>query len=233
MELTLVQLLGLEESHLVDLPCGQKLQADVAEAFAALVSDARAAGFELAVASGFRSFERQLAIWNGKASGERPVHDDTGCVVDMQCLAPRDKLFAILRYSALPGASRHHWGTDLDVFDAAALPADYSLQLSPQEVACGGIFDPLHCWLDERIAQGTAYGFFRPYAEDHGGIAPERWHLSYAPGAQSCAQQLDADALRQAWDDDCVGEALSLRTEVEAELELILARYVTVATACN
>ena len=32
---------------------------------------------------------------------------------------------AILLWSALPGASRHHWGTDFDVFDRAAVPPDY------------------------------------------------------------------------------------------------------------
>ena len=33
------------------------------------------------------------------------------------------RIDAILCWSALPGGSRHHWGTDCDVIDAAALPA--------------------------------------------------------------------------------------------------------------
>lgn len=226
--LTAAQLTGRDESHLVDLPCGQRLQREAAAAFAALQRDARAAGFDLAAASAFRSFGRQLAIWNGKACGERAVHDDAGRALDMSCLTPTEQVCAILRFSALPGASRHHWGTDLDVFDAAALPAGQQLELSPQEVAPGGIFDALHAWLDARMAAGAAHGFYRPYGRDRGGVAPERWHLSYAPLARACAGQLDAVVLRQCW--DAAGEPLLLRDEVEAQLPSILRRYVTGVT---
>ena len=38
-----------------------------------------------------------------------------------------------MRWSAIPGSSRHHWGTDLDVYDAAAVTPDYQVQLTPQE----------------------------------------------------------------------------------------------------
>lgn len=222
--LTSTQLLGLDDSHLQALPCGNRLQSEAGQAFAALAERARGAGFELAVASSFRGFDRQLAIWNGKACGERTVHDDAGQPVDLSQLAPAEQLRAILRFSALPGASRHHWGTDLDVFDAAVMPEGYRLQLSPQEVAPGGMFDALHRWLDEQIAAGQAEGFYRPYGEDRGGVAPERWHLSYAPLAQGCAAQLDEQVLRDAW--DSCGETLLLRREVEASLPDILARYV-------
>ena len=58
------QLTGQDGDHLVTLPCGNRLQQEVALAFAALQADARAAGFELAIASSYRSFARQLAIWN-------------------------------------------------------------------------------------------------------------------------------------------------------------------------
>ena len=52
--LTPRQLTGLDESHLVTLPDGHRLQGAVASAFAALQVDARQAGFELAIASSFR-----------------------------------------------------------------------------------------------------------------------------------------------------------------------------------
>ena len=115
------QLTGREETHLVELPSGHRLQAAAATAFTALQRDARAAGFDLAIASSFRSYSRQLAIWNGKAGGLRKVHDDAGHEVDINALAAPERLRAILRFSAIPGTSRHHWGTDLDVYDAAAL----------------------------------------------------------------------------------------------------------------
>lgn len=223
------QLTGLADSHLVQLPCGHQLQAEAAGAFALLRQDALEAGFELAIGSSFRSFARQLSIWNGKVRGLRPVHDDEGRVVLLAELTPRQQLYAILRYSAIPGTSRHHWGTDLDVYDAAAVGADYQLQLSPQEVAAGGVFDPLHRWLDERMAAGESQGFYRPYARDRGGVAPERWHLSYAPLALACAQQLTPDILQCCWTCEEAPEGLLLQQEIGAELPRILARYVTVA----
>ncbi len=226
--LTPRQLTGLDDTHLVTLPDGHRLQGLVARAFAALHSDARQAGFELAIASSFRPFSRQLAIWNGKASGLRPVHDDQDRAVAMDQLSPAQQLHAILRFSALPGTSRHHWGTDLDVFDAAAVAPDYHVQLSAQEVAVGGVFDPLHCWLDARMAAGESHGFYRPYDKDRGGVAPERWHLSYAPLSIACAAQFRSEMLAACWDcEEAVG-GVSLRAEIEDQLQDIMARYVEV-----
>ena len=110
-------------------------------------------------------------------------------------MSPEEIVFAILRWSALPGGSRHHWGTDFDVIDAAAVPEDFRVQLTPEEVADRGVFGPFHCWLDERIAEGKSYGLFRPYAVDRGGVAPERWHLSYAPRAREFQDLLTEQAL--------------------------------------
>jgi LAS superfamily LD-carboxypeptidase LdcB len=222
------QLTGLDDTHLVALPDGHRLQADAARAFTALQADARRAGFELAIASSFRSFSRQLEIWNAKAAGLRPVHDDLGRPVPMSLLSPMERVHAILRYSALPGTSRHHWGTDLDVYDAAAITPDYKLELSPQEVAPGGVFDALHNWLDARIAAGESRGFFRPYNEDRGGVAPERWHLSYAPLALDCAAKFHRDMVIGCWDRDGGVPELLLRDSVEAQLPQLLARYVDV-----
>ena len=225
--LTAAQLTGRDESHLVTLPCGHRLLEAAAEAFTALQADARAAGFDLVISSSFRSFDRQLAIWNAKASGDRAVHDERGRPVAMAALSAREQLRAILRYSAMPGSSRHHWGTDLDVYDAAAVPEDYQVQLSPGEVAAGGLFDPLHRWLDARMAAGESRGFFRPYALDRGGVAPERWHLSFAPCSVGCAGQLTPDLLRACWD-GLEGVSLLLRQEIEADLAAIMERYVAV-----
>ena len=222
------QLTGLDESHLVTLDDGHRLQADVAHAFARLQEDAARAGFELAIASSFRSFSRQLAIWNAKASGARAVHDDHGREIVMAELSPAQQLHAILRFSALPGTSRHHWGTDLDVYDAAAMLPGYQVQLSPQEVASGGVFDALHNWLDARMAAGESSGFYRPYNEDRGGVAPERWHLSYAPRSLHCAQSFRGALLEECWDCEEASAGVLLREEIEAQLPQLLARYVLV-----
>ena len=225
--LTPRQLTGLDDSHLVTLPDGHRVQHAVAEALCALQADARQAGFELAIASSFRSFARQLAIWNGKARGERPVFDDADRRLTLASLTPEEQLHAILRFSAIPGTSRHHWGTDLDVYDASAVPADYAVQLSLSEVTAGGPFEALHTWLDARMAAGESYGFFRPYGLDRGGVACERWHLSFAPLSVACAAQLQVELVRASWDDTTAGELL-LRSELERSLAATLQRYVSV-----
>ena len=222
MRLSPEQLTGQVDTHVEYHDDGRALQAACWEAFGALQQAAAAAGFDLQIASAFRSFERQLAIWNGKARGERPVHDDQGASLDLGELGQLEKIHAIMRYSALPGASRHHWGTDLDVFDAAAVPTDYQVQLSPEEVAPGGIFAELHTWLDDCIAVGQAYGFERPYGLDSGGVAPERWHLSYAPLAREYASELTVELLAAALPNN----GLELLESVLQQLPEIHRRYI-------
>ncbi|PLW67922.1 M15 family metallopeptidase [Pseudohalioglobus lutimaris] len=223
-DLTIEQLTGQDASHLVAVTGDHHLQPQAAEAFLRLQAQARLAGFELAIASSYRSYQRQLAIFNGKARGERPVHDDAGAAVNLQALTDADKLAAILRFSALPGTSRHHWGTDLDVFDAGAVPEDYRLQLTPDEVTAGGPFCALHDWLDARMAADDSCGFYRPYGQDLGGVAPERWHLSYAPLSAPCDGRVTANDLLELW-----GDSLALGQVIAASVDEILARYVRVA----
>lgn len=170
----------------LDPASGGELLPEVSAAFERLQRSAAQQGINLAVASGRRNFERQLSIWNRKARGQLPVLDEAGRPLDMDALPDREKMFAILRWSALPGASRHHWGTDCDVYDRAVLPPGYQVQLTRAEA--DGLFANLHRWLDQRIAAGEAEGFFRPYDRDRGGIAPEPWHLSYGPLSRRCQQ---------------------------------------------
>ena len=104
------------------------------------------------------------------------------------------------------------------------MPAHYKLQLSPAEVAPGGLFDPLHRWLDERMAADDSFGFFRPYAQDRGGVACERWHLSYAPLAVACESVCYRDALESV----LMAEQLALLEQLEEDLAGLLGRYVAV-----
>ena len=109
------------------------LHVDVVAPFLALRAAAEQAGFDLLPASSFRDFSRQRVLWNAKYRGERPALDREGRLIDMSALAPAERIEAILCWSALPGASRHHWGTDLDVYDRAAVAEGYELQLVPAE----------------------------------------------------------------------------------------------------
>lgn len=189
-----------------------------------LVVAARAAGFDPVLASGYRSYQRQLQIWNAKANGERPLLDSDGNPLDVSDLDEWQRAQAILRWSALPGASRHHWGTDVDVYDRAAVSDGYVVQLTPDEVADDGPFGAFHRWLDAHIAGNDAWGFFRPYTVDCGGIAPERWHLSYAPMASYYQRQLTESRLLAALDTP----ALALRQCVLDHWPEIFTRFIWV-----
>jgi len=119
----------------------------------------------------------------------------------MAALSERDQVLAILRWSALPGASRHHWGSDMDIWDSAAVSDNYQLQLSPDEYAVGGPFYACTRWLDELISAGKT-DFFRPYIQADNnrkadGVAAEPWHLSFRPLATICEKALTPEVLRE------------------------------------
>ena len=193
-----MMVLGLASDHLIESR-DALMHEQAAEAFSALQARADDAGFQLAVASSYRSYERQLAIFNDKWSGERPVLDDNDRAVVRQDYSAEAWLHRILRFSALPGTSRHHWGTDIDIFDPTRIPSGESLQLIPSEYRIGGMFADLTQWLDELIAANDCEGFFRPYDQDRGGVSQEPWHLSYEPLASALRPLLTADSLRDLW----------------------------------
>ncbi|MCU0976708.1 MAG: M15 family metallopeptidase [Steroidobacteraceae bacterium] len=194
--MTPAELTGRADSHVVSLDePGIRVHRAALAPFAAMREAAAAAGIDLAVASAFRDFARQRVIWNAKWRGERPVLDAAGAPVDVAALDPPARVAAILRWSALPGGSRHHWGTDLDVWDRAAVAPDYRLRLVPEEYAPGGPFAALGGWLDRNMRR---YGFYRPYATAGGGVRPEPWHLSFAPVAEPARRALDVPILAAA-----------------------------------
>lgn len=218
-------LTGRSAAHVAPLEgSGVRLHPEAAAAFVAMREAARAEGLELLAASGFRDFDRQLAIWNGKFRGERPVAGRDGRPLDLAPLDEPARVAAILAWSALPGASRHHWGSDLDVVDAARVPPGEPVRLEPADFAAGGRHAALDGWL-ERHAAG--FGFFRPYDRDRGGVCPEPWHLSWAPLAvpaqAACTPALLASALQ--------GVAIEGRASIERSLARLHADFVAAVAA--
>lgn len=124
-------------------------------------------GIKIEVASGYRSFQRQREIWNGKyqkyaAQGLKP-----------------DAIFnKIVEYSTVPGTSRHHWGTDVDLIDGNA---NYSGAVLVTDKYHGdGPFCKLKDWMD---ANSSRFGFELVYTlnANRTGFEYEPWHYSYAP----------------------------------------------------
>jgi LAS superfamily LD-carboxypeptidase LdcB len=164
---------------------------DAAEALQKLYQMGVEQGFAIEVASGHRSYEHQLTIWKEKVAGKRAVLDINEQPLDIAQLSPKNLLFAILRWSAIPGFSRHHWGSDFDIYDRSSLPTpDYQVQLTQQESAPDGIFGKFHNWLDQLIINSESEGFFHPFKQERNGVAPEPWHISHGPTAIKFEQQL-------------------------------------------
>jgi hypothetical protein len=79
-----------------------------------------------------------------------------------------DRMKIILQFSSLPGTSRHHWGTEVDLNSTEV--ADWQ---PGQKLASLGT------WLDANAAK---VGMLRSYtAGRKGGYSDEAWHFSYAP----------------------------------------------------
>jgi LAS superfamily LD-carboxypeptidase LdcB len=214
-----MQLTGRDRGHLVGLEDPRcMLHAAAVRPFLAMREAAALAGFDLVPVSSFRDFGRQRAIWNAKFRGERRALDRAGRPLDILRLDAGARVEAILLWSALPGASRHHWGSDVDVADGKAMASGYAPKLELDEYRRGGPFAALSAWLGANMQR---FGFYRPYTRRGRGVQPEPWHLSYAPVARPALAKMSvrllADAIRGS---DVEGEA-----EILARLPAIRERY--------
>lgn len=215
-----LELTGRARSHIVQnekprFAAGKETR----DAFFSLKNAAARQGFDLFPFSAFRDFDSQLKIWNMKVSGKRPLYDSDGVLLDHQALSPSQLISGILSWSALPGGSRHHWGTEIDVIDASALTDDYQVQLLPEEYEKEGIFYDMHCWLNENL---ETHGFFRPYAQFRGGVNTEPWHISYRPVSSRALKDLDIEMIREAiLTSDLMGKELLLE-----KLPFIFSNYI-------
>lgn len=168
---------------------------DVAAAFLAMRAAAAQDGIDMLPIASWRPFEAQARNWNRKFSGQATLYDCAGRARDHGALAPADIVRAILNWTGLPGATRRHWGTDIDVFDRAAHQPGYRTKLLPDEAGPDGVYARLHAWLD---AHAAGFGFFRPYRTRRRGMCPEPWHLSHAPSAQAALAAIDIDMVARA-----------------------------------
>ncbi|CAM4170547.1 M15 family metallopeptidase [Pseudoalteromonas byunsanensis] len=218
MNLSLISC-GLSEIHLTDWH-GKQVHEDIVTDLTALECAAKQAGFDLTIASAFRSFQRQAKIWNAKFSGHRPVNDINNCPVELSALSEIEKCKAIMLFSALPGASRHHFGSDLDIYAENCLGEQHTLQLAPWEYQAGGPFAEFNAWIDENL---TDFGFFKPYAKYNGGVAQEPWHISHIATSKLLEQHQSIDAIADAINQhDVLGKQTIL-----ANLHILNDRFIT------
>lgn len=185
-------LVGLSEEHLNWLTPTIAIHSEIVTDWNNMVAAAQQDQFDLAIASGFRSFTRQQAIWTNKMTGKLPVLDQNEEPVDISLLSEFELIEAIMLYSALPGGSRHHWGTDIDVYAANLLKPEQPLRLEVSEYEGNGTFSALRHWLDKHAHQ---FGFYSPYPSYQGGVAAEPWHLSHKRTAITFEQSMNLELL--------------------------------------
>jgi hypothetical protein len=105
------------------------------------------------------------------------------------------RLDVILRYSAIPGASRHHWGTDVD-FNSTTVKdwaAAAQAKTPTQEATEAGPLNALGTWLQENAAKAGFIQAYTPPPGRTGGHNEEAWHYSYAPIALPLREMYRAD----------------------------------------
>ncbi|RMA57774.1 M15 family metallopeptidase [Ulvibacter antarcticus] len=162
------QLIGKGNKDIVGNTYTSKMQKDTSEAFQKMKLAASEENIQIEVVSAYRSFQRQKEIYEGKYKK-----------FTKQGLSPMAAIEKIIEYSTIPGTSRHHWGTDIDIIDANAKPRPASV-LQPQLFHGDGPFCKLKDWLTKNAA---TYGFYEVYTDNANrkGFKYEPWHFSYAP----------------------------------------------------
>ncbi|MGB3144358.1 MAG: M15 family metallopeptidase [Maribacter sp.] len=162
---SIMELMGKADIELVGKDINLRQEAH--DAFLEMKKAAYSDGIDLKIVSSFRSFDRQKAIFERKYIN----YTDDG----MQPIAAIDK---IIEYSTIPGTSRHHWGTDIDVVDGyRKVDGDV---LVPQKFEAGGPYEDFKLWMDDH---SESHGFYLVYTDEpkRRGFKYEPWHYSYAP----------------------------------------------------
>lgn len=161
-----------------------QLRPEAAIAFEKMKKAAAADGIDLKVVSSYRNYAHQNRIWERKYKRFR----ESG-------LSPTQSIEKIIEYSTIPGTSRHHWGTDLDIIDGK--PQVSGDVLVPSKFHGNGPFCAMKEWMDQNASN---FDFYLVYtdAPERKGFKYEPWHYSYAPLSTQYLkeyQKLDVRAL--------------------------------------
>lgn len=136
------------------------LKKEAYEAFKNMYEAAKKDNVKLVVVSGCRTFNDQQCMWENKwKSNDFTKYQNK-----------TERALNILSYIAMPGTSRHHWGTEID-FNSAKLA--YYEQ---------GTGKKMYEWL---LKNASKFGFYQPYTtigkKRRTGYKEEKWHWSYLP----------------------------------------------------
>jgi LAS superfamily LD-carboxypeptidase LdcB len=94
----------------------------------------------------------------------------------------------------LPGTSRHHWGTDIDIIDNANPQSGDVLLV--EKFYGDGPSSALRSWMSQNAAD---YGFLEVYTDhpNRKGFAHEPWHYSYHSLSKAYLEILTSQAISE------------------------------------
>ena len=157
---------------------GMYLQKDAYHAFITMYKAAKKDGVTLKILSATRNFYDQKRIWENKWTGKTFLSNGENAA--KRYPRPADRAKKILEFSSMPGTSRHHWGTDIDL---NALNNDWFETKDGKKV---------YDWLQQ---YGPRFGFCQPYTAKSKsrptGYEEEKWHWTYMPLAQPITEQVE------------------------------------------
>ncbi len=151
------------------------LEKQTQQAFLKMKAAAALDSVHIELVSGYRSFEQQRSIWNRKYKKYK-----------IQGLEPQAIFDSIVTYSTLPGTSRHHWGTDIDIIDGNMdVKGDVLLTVNYEE---DGPYYKLKQWMEN---YASTYGFELVYTndKDRPGFLYEPWHYTFIDVSKSYYHQ--------------------------------------------
>jgi len=142
-----------------------KLRGEVYEAYEKMRIAALQDNIKIEVVSAFRSYAHQQRIWNNKFK----KFTATG-------LSDSLAVKKIIEYSTMPGTSRHHWGTDIDIVQKKDV--NVKGKLLSTNFHDNGPYIELKKWLDNNAEK---FGFKIVYTNDphRKGFKYEPWHFTY------------------------------------------------------
>jgi D-alanyl-D-alanine carboxypeptidase len=155
-----------------------QMESTVALAAEALVLELRAYGYEdIAITSGYRSYEYQQILFNTYLGNEMQKHPDWTLE---QCRAE------VLTYSALPGESEHQTGLCLDLISTRHVSLDESFAENPA-----------YTWL---VDNAHYFGFILRYPkgkEETTGYSYEPWHYRFVGVQAATAMHKSGETLEE------------------------------------
>jgi len=145
---------------------GYKLQKKAHQAYLEMNYEAKKSDMNVRVVSSYRSFNHQNLIWTRKYKRYRSRN-----------LSSQHAVQYNIRYTAIPGSSRHHWGTEIDVVNGSIKTSRYPL--NTKNFHGYGIYKSFREWMDSNAHK---FGFYQVYTNDHQrrGFKYEPWHYSFA-----------------------------------------------------